>query len=126
MFLDLLKSEQERVARDIGKAEAQVTACQSNFGDIADTLDKTLALLVNCQDAYRRTKPQTRRELNQFFFERLLVHDDAVDECEPTTVPASLRRSDLRQQWRPKQKPWSAFRRPRFEHECFRGPNWTE
>ena len=91
MPLDLLRSEQERIGREIAEAKGRLAACQSQFEVIEDTLTKALTLLVNCQDAYRRAKPQTRRQLNKFFFDRLLLDDGSVVEERPAHLTGELR-----------------------------------
>jgi hypothetical protein len=42
-------------------------------------VDAALGLAPNCASTYRSAAPHLRRQLNQAFFERLLVDDDTIE-----------------------------------------------
>ena len=77
--LDLLKSEQDRIAADLDAARHRIEATAQVFADIEESLDAALGLARNCASAYRSAAPHLRRQLNQALFERLLVDDETVE-----------------------------------------------
>lgn len=50
--VDLLRTEQDRLASETRHAQGHLEAAEASFGDVADTLDKALDLLADCQRAY--------------------------------------------------------------------------
>ncbi|MGE3444625.1 MAG: recombinase family protein [Acidimicrobiia bacterium] len=72
--LDLLKREQDRIAREISEAQAVLNASNLHFADIEATLRRALMLTENCHRSYCEAGPVVRRLFNQAFFERLEVH----------------------------------------------------
>lgn len=74
--LDLLKEEQERLTTDLGKAQAGLAASQQHWEDIERGADAALALLANCQEAYRQAKPAVRKQFNQALFEAIFIDFD--------------------------------------------------
>jgi len=71
--LDLLKSEQERIAAELAGAEKLLAAAETEFATIQETLDGCLAFLSNSDQTYMDAPAQIRRRLNQSVFERFLV-----------------------------------------------------
>ena len=73
--LDLLKTEQTRIGRDIANAEARLAALEGDFDSAKTNLTKALALARDCHAAYLSAPGKLRRQFNQAFFERLLIDD---------------------------------------------------
>ena len=96
--VDLLRQEQDRLASEIARAERHLEIAEQSFGDIQATLDKALDLLSNCERAYRKAPGHLRRQWNQALFERLLVHDDRIEEAEIAEPFATLADPDLPRQ----------------------------
>ena len=93
--LDLLKSEQERIANELAAAERLLAAAEIRFATIQDTLDSCLAFLVDSHRAYMDAPEQIRRRLNQAVFERFLLGSDGSTEAELTEAFRSLLAPDL-------------------------------
>lgn len=73
--LDLLKTEQTRIARDITNAEGRLATLEGDFTSAKTNLTKALALVQDCHAAYLSAPDKLRRQFNQAFFERLLIDD---------------------------------------------------
>jgi site-specific DNA recombinase len=73
--IDLLKSEQARIAREATGAEARLAALEGNFTTAETNLTKTLALIQDCEGAYLSASDKLRRQFNQAFFKRILIDD---------------------------------------------------
>jgi hypothetical protein len=76
--VDLLKTEQNRISRQLAKIEARLAATNVEFEKIETCLRKALDYAVNCGDTYLRSRPQERRLMNQAFFKRIKLHDEEV------------------------------------------------
>lgn len=76
--LDLFKSEQTRITRELTAAEAAVEASQSEVQDVTGTLAKALNAFAHCHDSYMRFVPRERRVLNQGFFDKIWLYDDGI------------------------------------------------
>ena len=74
--LDLLKSEQERIATEIASAEGRLAAAATDFQTAKTNLERALTRIGDCQAAYREAAPAMRRQFNLAFFTRLLVDDE--------------------------------------------------
>ncbi len=78
--LDLLKSEQDRIAREMSQAQVEIAAASMESAEVERTLNAALKLAEDCQETYLDAKPVRRRELNQAFFERIeVVPDEGVE-----------------------------------------------
>jgi len=92
--LDLLKTEQDRISRQLAEVGSRLSATNLEFDRIEECLDKALDYAVNCGRAYLNAGPQERRLLNQAFFERIVVYEDdvQVELAEPfrTLLSAEL------------------------------------
>ena len=93
--VDLLRQEQDRLASEIAQAERHLETAEQSFGEVQATLDKALDLLANCERTYRKAPGHLRRQWNQALFERLLVHDDRVEEAEVAEPFATLADPEL-------------------------------
>lgn len=80
MPVDLLRSEQDRLVTETAQAERhlEVAAAEASFGDIAETLNRALDLLADCQRAYLTARgPFTAISGIKALSERLVIYDDA-------------------------------------------------
>lgn len=77
--LDIAKEEQAKLARQLSQLTMQRQNLTETDADHARTVEDALALIERCGDAYAESSPQNRRELNQAWFERIVVdvEDDA-------------------------------------------------
>ncbi len=76
--LDLLKTEQDRISRELTDIKSRLAATNVEFDKIETCLNKALDYAVNCGNAYLRAGPQERRLLNQAFFTRIEFCEDDV------------------------------------------------
>ena len=72
----LLKSEQQRLDRELAQARQRLQSLDSNIDTTRANLKGALDYAANAYKAYAAAGPKTRRDLNQFFFTRLTVEDD--------------------------------------------------
>ncbi|GFG50184.1 recombinase [Mycolicibacterium agri] len=76
--LDLLKTEQDRIARQLGAIETRLSAANIESDKFETCLRVALDYATHCYKAYMRAAPQERRLLNQAFFTHIYVHEDDV------------------------------------------------
>ncbi|MGW0019947.1 recombinase family protein [Rhodococcus sp. NPDC003382] len=76
--LDLLKSEQDRIARQLGAVEERLSAANVAIDDVEANLQRALDYATNCYRGYLAAGPHVRRLYNQAFFEKIYVEDDDV------------------------------------------------
>jgi site-specific DNA recombinase len=74
--LDLLRSEQERLAREIDTAETRLAEVAADYEKAETNLKKALTRAGDCETAYREASGPLRRQFNLAFFKRLLIGDD--------------------------------------------------
>ncbi len=74
--LDLLKSEQDRIAGQLGRINAQLTTLDADYEQARSLLADTLDLARDCHTAYVKANDQTRRLFNQAFFAKIYVDED--------------------------------------------------
>ncbi|MGO9321590.1 MAG: recombinase family protein [Solirubrobacteraceae bacterium] len=96
--LDLLKSEQERLTREIDSAEGRLAEVESDFKKAEGNLKRALTRVGDCETAYREAAGPLRRQFNLAFFRRLLIGDEYTVEgvlAEPfdTLLGDELRRA---------------------------------
>ena len=78
--LDLLATEQDRIARRIAFLDAQINAGDIEYDQAKAHLDDCLALAGDCHAIYMSIDDSLRRLANQAFFDKLVVMpDDTVD-----------------------------------------------
>lgn len=77
--LDLLKTEQDRITRQLGEIESRLAATNLEFEKIEEFLHEALDYAVNCGMSYPRADPQERRLMNQAFFKRITLHDEDIE-----------------------------------------------
>jgi site-specific DNA recombinase len=76
--LDLLKTEQARISRQLASIESSLSAAIIEFDKIERCLHAALDYAVNCGETYIRAVPQHRRSLNQAFFTHIYAYDDEI------------------------------------------------
>lgn len=76
--LELLKSEQDRISRELVAAERMLAETRLAFADIEETFEQVIALITDCERLYRLMPPVVRRQMNQAFFERILVDEGDI------------------------------------------------
>ena len=79
MPLELLKEEQERLGRELAGIQRQLDAYQADAKLVRAHVEQALDLLEDCYRLYMAAPDHLRKQLNQMFFERVLVNP-AVDE----------------------------------------------
>jgi site-specific DNA recombinase len=80
--LDLLRSEQARLSREITIAEAAVSEADVDVKKIEQNLSELSAVVANWAEAYRTNSPEGRRRLNQAIWEKLLIKQEEVVEAK--------------------------------------------
>ncbi len=83
--LDLLKSEQERLASELNYVEERLGTLELKFDIVERNLKGALKFVSNLHTAYVEAGHRTRRQINQAIFERFLVSDDGdiIGELRP-------------------------------------------
>ena len=81
--LDLLKSEQDRIGRQVAFLDSRIEASEVEYDQARAHLDDCLALAGDAHTIYMSLDDSLRRIANQAFFNRLVVTDGDVVEGEP-------------------------------------------
>ena len=76
--LKILKSEQLRLAKELDDAQRCLTALGTAYVTGERIINLALDLIRDCQAAYRMADPETRRQFNLVFFERIFVDDELI------------------------------------------------
>jgi site-specific DNA recombinase len=76
--LDLLKSEQTRIATEVAAIEGRLAEVAADFQKAETNLQRALTRAGDCEAAYREAKPTIRRQFNLAFFKRLLIDEDCT------------------------------------------------
>jgi site-specific DNA recombinase len=74
--LDLLKSEQARIAAEVASIEGRLVAVEGDFKTAEINMQRALARAGDCEAAYGEASDKLRRQFNLAFFKRLLIGDD--------------------------------------------------
>jgi len=82
--LDLLKTEQDRIAGQLMRIQEQLADAEANYEQARTTLVDTLDLTRDCHAAYLEAGDSTRRLFNQAFFAKIYIDED--DETRERTV----------------------------------------
>ena len=90
--LELLGIEQQRIESEIASLRAAVKLTIVSGKQLQATVDKTVAFLDKCQQAYEAMGPRERRLMNQAFFKRIWVTEDGIVGWEYNAPFASLMR----------------------------------
>src|SRR5690606_4909928 len=81
--LDLLKSEQDRIARRLAFLDAQINAGDIEYEHAKAHLQDCLALAGDMHAIYMSIDDSLRRIANQAFFDKLIVQDDDTINADP-------------------------------------------
>lgn len=93
--VDLLKKEQDRITGALYSANQLVAAAEASFVEAKHTLHHALDLLEDPQALYEAASDAERRQLNQAFFEHILIDStEDGDQAVPTEPFATLSRPD--------------------------------
>ena len=84
--LELLKEEQERLGRELAGIQRQLDAYQADAKLVRAHVEQALDLLEDCYRLYMAAPDHLRKQLNQVFFERVLVNP-LVDEDGRVILP---------------------------------------
>lgn len=71
--LHRIKAEQERINR-------LLEASEINLGDIAERFEQLVQLIEKAPETYALTDNTGRRTLNQFFFDKVYIRDDEIND----------------------------------------------
>jgi len=74
--LELLKTEQDRIADQLGRIEERLTSAATSYEKIRQTLAECLDLARDCHAAYIQSDDHNRRIFNQAFFKRIYIDED--------------------------------------------------
>ena len=91
--LNLMKSEQERIARELRNIEKAMAATTMEFEAVEQNLKRAVAYASNWEQAYLAAGSTIRRQMNQSIFQRILV-DDHSGVTSEFTEPFELLLSD--------------------------------
>ena len=75
--LDLLKAEQQKIAKELATIEHEIRIHNTTFEAIVDNLKAALDIVENCGETYRYADDATKRLMNQAIFKRFLVSNDS-------------------------------------------------
>ena len=84
--LELLKEEQERLGRELAGIQRQLDAYQADAKLVRAHVEQALDLLEDCYRLYMAAPDHLRKQLNQVFFEQVLVNP-AVNEDGQVILP---------------------------------------
>lgn len=74
--LDLLKSEQQKIAKQLAAIDNEIKAHECAFETIAERLSEALELMEDCGKTYRLVNDSVKKMLNQAIFSKLWVESD--------------------------------------------------
>jgi site-specific DNA recombinase len=94
--LDLLKSEQERLTREIESAESRLGEIEGDFRKAESNLKRALTRVGDCAAAYLEAAGTLRRQFNLAFFTRLEIDHDCNVQGELAEPFDALLGDDLR------------------------------
>jgi hypothetical protein len=93
--LPTLRTEQERIGREVRAVEGQMEAANAHLEEWQEVLRLAARIAGTCAAAYARASDKTRRLFNNAVFEAVLVRDGKAAEAqfrEPFDVLFSSRR----------------------------------
>lgn len=77
-------------------AERQTEVAAKDLSDVETVLEQALAVAGSCQANYRRAPGFVRRQINQGFFEKLLIEQDGSVEGAELTEPFAVLTAERR------------------------------
>jgi site-specific DNA recombinase len=91
--LDLLKTEQDRIASQLTRIQGQLDTAASDFDRAKQLLAETLDLARDCDAAYLEADDPTRRLFNQAFFTKIYIDEVELRGFEPLAFSLRTRRA---------------------------------
>jgi site-specific DNA recombinase len=88
--LDQLKSEQERITRELAGAQQIIDRCSTEIDAVMKVVEEALLLCVDAHRLYLSATSDVRRQLNQAVFTRFWIIDDNVRGADLTETFAHL------------------------------------
>lgn len=80
--LDLLKSEQQKIAKQLAAIDHQAKAYDYTFTTVIERLDDAIELITDCGLTYRLANDKMKKLMNQAVFTRLLIGSDGKVTAE--------------------------------------------
>ena len=78
--LDLLKSEQQKIAKELAAIEHELKMHDMTFEQVKNNLRLTLDIVENCGDAYRNASDTIKKLMNQAIFDKIyIISNDEID-----------------------------------------------
>ena len=74
--LDLMKSEQQKIAKQLAAIEHQIKIYGQTFAGVSESISKALELIEDCGLTYRLVDDRYKKMLNQAIFSKLWVGED--------------------------------------------------
>ncbi len=93
--LELLKSEQQRIALTRGRVERDLSQAELDAKHIEAQLNRCVSLLARAEHHYRAGDSVVRRDLNQGVFEKIYIDDDSIVGADLTAAFQRLMSDDL-------------------------------
>ena len=75
--LDLLKSEQQKIAKELSSIEHEIKMHDTTFEQITENLKRALDIVENCGEAYKNASDTIKKLMNQAIFEKFYISNDA-------------------------------------------------
>ena len=82
--LELMKSEQQRIASDLQNAENLLEQARAEITKVTFAITKALDLVTNCGKTYDEAPSHQRRQMNQSLFSMIFVGDDGTVDGQYT------------------------------------------
>ena len=84
--LDLLKSEQQSIAKELASIEHEINMHNMTFEQIASNLNTVLDIVENCGEAYRNASDTVKRLMNQAIFDKFYISNNPEEDfgIDPT------------------------------------------
>lgn len=77
--LDLLKSEQQKIAKELAAIEHEIRIHNTTFAGLTENLQMSLDIIEDCGSFYRGANDTTKRLMNQALFEKIYVSNTDDD-----------------------------------------------
>lgn len=75
--LDLLKSEQQKIAKELASIEYEIKMHDTTFEQITENLKRALDIAENCGETYKNASDTIKKLMNQAIFEKFYISNDA-------------------------------------------------
>ncbi len=74
--LDLLKSEQQKISKNLASIEREIKACEAIFSSAYERLTDAIEIVKDCGTTYRLASNSIKRTMNQAIFSKFWVGPD--------------------------------------------------